>query len=64
MVAFSQVEIPNYRGIIRQRSKGFGVLAQIIVRTAIPFLRNNMVPTAKRVGAHLMEFVSQKLQRL
>ena len=36
-----------------------GALAQVIGRTAIPFLRNYKVPAAKtkRVGADLLEFV-------
>ena len=36
--------------------RGFGALAQNFGRTSIPFLRNYIVPAAKRVGANLMEF--------
>ena len=56
MVASRQVEIPFYRGIGRQRGWGFGTFAQVIGRTAIPFLRKYIVPAAKRVGADLLEF--------
>ena len=56
MVASRQVEIPCYRGVGRQRGRRFGVLAQVIGRTAIPFLRKYIVPAAKRVGADLLEF--------
>ena len=56
MVASREVEIPYYRGVGRQRGRGFGALAQIIGRTAIPFLRKYIVPAAKRVGADLLEF--------
>ena len=56
MVASTQVEIPCYRGVGRQRGQGFGALAQVIGRTAIPFLRKLIVPAAKRVGADLLEF--------
>ena len=56
MVASRQVEIPNYRAVGRQRGRGFGALAQVIGRTAIPFLRKYIVPAAKRVGADLLEF--------
>ena len=56
MVASRQVEIPYYRGVGRQRGQGFGALAQVNGRTAIPFLRKNIVPAAKRVGADLLEF--------
>ena len=55
MVASRQVEIPYYRDVGRQRGWGFGAVAQIIGRTAIPFLRNYIVPAAKRVGADLLE---------
>ena len=34
-----------------------GALAEVIGRTAIPFLRNYIVPAAKRVAAVLLEFV-------
>ena len=56
MVASRQVEIPFYRGFGRQRGRGFGALAQVIARFAIPFLRKSIVPAAKRVGADLLEF--------
>ena len=56
MVASKQVEIPSYKGIGRQRGRGFGALAQVIGRSAIPFLRKYIVPAAKRVGADLLEF--------
>ena len=56
MVASRQVEIPYYRGVGRQRGRGFGALAQVIGTTAIPFLRKYVVPAAKRVGADLLEF--------
>ena len=56
MVASRQVEIPYYRAVGGQRGKGFGALAQVFGRTAIPFLRKYVVPAAKRVGADLLEF--------
>ena len=56
MVASRQVEIPYYRGVGRQRGRGFGALSQVIGRTAIPFLRSYIVPAAKRVGADFLEF--------
>ena len=51
MAASREVEIPYYRGVGRQRGRGFGALAQVIGKTAIPFLRKYIVPAAKRVGA-------------
>ena len=56
MVASRQVEIPYYTGVVRQRGRGFGALAQVYGRTAIPILRKYIVPAAKRVGADLLEF--------
>ena len=56
MVASRQVEIPYYRAVGRQRGRGFGALAQVIGRTAVPFLRKYVVPAAKRIGADMLEF--------
>ena len=61
MVVSRQVEIPYYRGVGRQRGRGFGALAQVIGRTAIPFLRKYIVPAAKRVGADLLEFAAPEI---
>ena len=55
MVLLSQVKNSVYRGIGQQRGRGFAALAQVIERTAIPFLRRYIVPAAKRVGADLLE---------
>ena len=51
MVVSRQVEIRFYRGIGRKRGRGFGALARVVGKTAIPFLRKCIVPAAKRVGA-------------
>ena len=56
MVASNTLEPPYYRGIGRQRGRGFGAHAQVIGRTDIPFLRKFIVPAAERVGADLLEF--------
>ena len=56
MVASREVEIPFCRGVGRQRGRGFGALARVIGRTAIPFLRKYIVPASKRVGTDLLEF--------
>ena len=56
MVASNTLELPYYKGIGRQRGRGFGALAQVTGRTAIPFSRKYIVPAAKRVGADLLEF--------
>ena len=56
MVASNTLEFPNYKGIGCQRGRGFGALAQVIVKTDIPFFKKYIVPAAKRVGAVLLEF--------
>ena len=56
MVASNTLELPYYRGIGRQRGRGFGALAQVIGRTAIPFSRKDIVPAANREAADLLEF--------
>ena len=61
MVASRKVEVTFYGGIGRQRGRGFGALAQVIGRTAFPFLRKYIVPAAKRVGADLLEFAAPEI---
>ena len=61
MVASRQVEIPFYRCVGRQRGRGFSALAQVIGRSAIPFLRKYIVPAAKRVAAVLLEFAAPEI---
>ena len=61
MVASRQVEIPYYRAVGRQRGRGFGALAQVIGRTAIPFSRKYIVPAAKRVGPDMLEFAAPEI---
>ena len=56
MVASNTLELPYYKGIGRQRGRGFGALAQVIGSTAVLFLRIYIVPAAKRVGAALLDF--------
>ena len=58
MVASREVEVPYYRAVGRQKRRGFVALAQVIGRTAIPFLRKYVVPAAKRTGADLLEFAA------
>ena len=55
MVASRELELPYYRGVTRQRGRGFGV-AQVIGRTAVPFVKKFIVPAARRVGADLLEY--------
>ena len=64
MVASRQVEIPYYRAFGRQRGRGFGALAQVIGRTAIPFSRKNIVPAAKRIGADMLEFAAPEIREV
>ena len=61
MVASNTLELPYYRGIGRQRGRGFGALAQVIGRTAIPFSKKDIVPAANRVGADLLEFAAPEV---
>ena len=58
MVASRHIQIPFCRGIGRQRGWGFGELAQIIGKSAIPLLHKFSVPAAKSVGADLLEFAA------
>ena len=64
MVASRQVEIPYYRAVGRQRGSGFGVLAQVIGRTAIPFLRKYVDPAANGIGADMLEFAVPEIAKV
>ena len=57
MVASREVELPYYKGVGRQRGRGFGALAQVIGRTAIPILKKYVVAAARRIGADMLGFV-------
>ena len=61
MVASRQVEILYYRAEGRQRGRGFGALAQVIGRTAIPFLGEYVVPAAKCIGVDMLEFAAPEI---
>ena len=61
MVASNTLELPHYKGIGHQRRHGFGDLAQVIGRIAIPFLKKYIVPAANRVSADLLEFAVPKV---
>ena len=56
MIASNTLELPYCKGTGRQSGRCSAALAQVIGRTAIPFLRKYTVPAAKYVGADLLEF--------
>ena len=56
MVASRQDILSFFRGVSRQRGRGFGTLAQVIARTANPSVCKYIVPAVKRVGADLLDF--------
>ena len=64
MIASRQKEIPFYKGIVRKSGRGFGALAEVIVRAAIPFLRKHNVRAAKRVGADLLEIAAPEIAKV
>ena len=59
MIASRQVEVPFYRGVCRQRGRGFGALAQAIGRTAILFLHKYIVP--KCASADWLKYAARKI---
>ena len=61
MLASRQVDIPDSRAVGKQRGRGFGALAQVFGRTAIPFLRKYVVPVAKRIGADMLDFAAPEI---
>ena len=61
IVASREVELLYYKGVGRQRGRGFGALAQVIGRTAIPFLKKYVVPAARRIGADMLRFAVSEI---
>ena len=61
MVNSGQVEVPYYRVVGKQRGVGFGAVAQVIGRTAIPFLGKYVVTAIKRIGADMFEFAAPEI---
>ena len=61
MIASREVEIPFFRGVGQQRGRGVVALAQVIGRSATPFLRKYIVPAAKRMSAELLEFAAMEI---
>ena len=61
MLASRQVDIPDSRAVGKQRGRGFGALAQVFGRTAIPFLRKYVVPVAKRISVDMLEFAAPEI---
>ena len=56
MLASREVELPYYKGVRRQRGRGFGALPQVIGITANPFLKKYVVPAARRIDADMLGF--------
>ena len=61
MVAQNSADFPIFRGHARQLGRGCGALAQTLVRTAIPFIKKNVVPAAERIGADLCEIAAPEI---
>ena len=62
MVASREKELPYYKGVGRQRGRGIGHFAQVIGRTAIPFLKKYVVPAARRIGADMLGFAVPEIE--
>ena len=59
MVADS--DLPYFHSYSRQKGRGFGMLAQTIGKTAIPFLRRYVVQAAKTVDADLIDMYATEI---
>ena len=54
--------LPCFKATIpRQRGRGFGALAQVVGRTAIPLLTKYVGPIAKSIGKNLIEAAIPKV---
>ena len=61
MVAQSSTNFPKFRGHARKRGRVFGALAQPLGRFAIPFIKETIVPAAKRIGADLFRAAAPEI---
>ena len=64
MVAQSSANFPIFCGHARQRGRGFGALAQTLGRTAIPFIKKDIVPAGKRLGADFCEIAAPEIGKI
>ena len=58
MVSQNSADFSTFRGQARQRGRRFVALAQTRGRTAIPFIKGYIIPSAKRIGADLFEIAA------
>ena len=40
--------LPYFKGVPRQRGRGFGALARTVARTTLPILKKYVLPAAKK----------------
>ena len=64
MVAQNQLIFSILSGHVKQRGRGFGVLAQTFNRNAIPFIKKDITPAAKRIEANLFEIAAQEVREV
>ena len=60
-VAAREVEIPYYKGMGKQRGRGFGAFAHVIGRTPFLFLKKHVVPAARRISADMLGFAVSEI---
>ena len=44
-----------FKGVRRQRGRGFGALARTVARTTLPFLKKYVLPAAKKIGRDVIK---------
>lgn len=47
--------MPYFKGVPRQRGRGFGAFAGTVVRSAFPILKKYVIPVAKQIGRDVIE---------
>ena len=47
--------LPYFKGVPRQRGRGFGALARTVARTTLPILKKYVLPAAKKIGRNIIE---------
>ena len=47
--------LPYFKGVPRQRGRGFGALARTVARTTLPILKKYVLPATKKIGRDVIE---------
>ena len=53
--------LPYFKGVPRQRGRGFGALARTVAKTTLLILKKYFLPAAKKIGRDVIESAIPKI---